>query len=188
MEEASQPQLPSIPIPEAFWSTETGTPFSHCVECHQDLSRPGTPYLIEKAYRGSEPILEFAICLPCVLKAQKQLSALSRQRIEEYFLENAHLAERQECLAGGHQPDLSAWLDKCLFKDTPIQPGEEYQIYAQCDGGLLFFSHHPYAVGHLALEELSELLSAETKGFFDDFVGRHFGIPDGIDLPKPMLV
>lgn len=38
------------PIPSAFYSFETGAPFTHCIECDKHLM-DGQPYLIEKAIK-----------------------------------------------------------------------------------------------------------------------------------------
>lgn len=179
---------PFQPVPQRFWSTETDAPFRHCLECGTPLHEDGVPYLIEKAYRRAEPILEYALCVPCLFHFQNQLSAVSRSRMEAYLNQHCHLRERREQLMANAPNDVEAWLSHCIIKKRPIRPDEEYQIYAQCDGSDLIFSYHPYAVCGEAIEEMAALLSAETRGALDDFIGRHFGAPDGADLPRPVLV
>ena len=44
----------------------------------------------------------------------------------------------------------------------------------------------PFLIGELAIEEMNELLSEETKGEMDDFMGDHFGIPP--ELRKDIIL
>lgn len=69
-----------IPLPEIFWSFETGQPMEHCSLCGCDLMVPDTNYLIEKAFKNRETVFEHALCLKCYTDAHESLSAARLMR------------------------------------------------------------------------------------------------------------
>ena len=172
------------PIPEKFWSFETGEPFKTCSLCGIDLTEPGTNYLIEKAYKKEEVLFEYAMCWDCKSNISKELSRKSLELIANYFDEHVDIEKRLE--EGIEKKGLNAdnWLEHCLIKGTPIAEADEHHICGQFVDEDLVFSGFPYALSDKAMEDLVELLSDETRGSLDDFSKKLFDI----DLSNPVLI
>lgn len=154
--------------------------------CNAELLGEGFPYFIEKAVRQvpelgtSEIIFEYAICLACSASLNAALSETSRQRMTEYFARHGRFATRREKL---QDAPVDEWIAQCLIKDTPITTTPEYQIVAQCSGKKLVVHDMPFAVSLAAMDEIAALLSEETLGEMDDFIGTHFsGPPELADI------
>lgn len=154
--------------------------------CNNDLLKDGFPYFIEKSVRQfpdlgtSEIIFEYAICLSCSASLSQALSETSRKRMAEYFAHHGRFATRREKL---RDAPVSDWISHCLVKNTPIAATPEYQIVAQCCGTKLMVHDMPFAVSLDAMDEIAALLSEETLGEMDDFIGKHFtGPPELAEL------
>lgn len=171
-----------IDIPQILYSADTGSPLERCMICDKFLLDEGTPYFIEKSVRqwpGMRPevIFEYAVCLHCSIAISKSLSEESRKRTSEYLMKNAHLESRWEKLSRMEDATFSHWISRCLLKDTPIEEAREYQIVAQCVGRKVQLHDMPFALSLEAMDELAQLLSAESQGEMDDFLGKHFSGP-----------
>jgi len=173
-----------IPVPEIFWSFETGKPIERCSLCNRDLTAAGTNYLIEKAFREGETMFEHALCLHCHVECVGELSAESLERIQAYFAEHADLENRPTRLLEQHGTDPARWLGHCMVKGFPIDECSEYQIYGFCIGRNLLFNGAPYLLSGEAIDDILELLSGQTLGALGDISDRLFGI----DAPKELLV
>lgn len=175
------PQL--IEIPKIFFSDLTGTPISKCISCECDLLVDGTQYLIEKAikpYKGygtHSTIFEYAICMPCTHKMKNMISAKSMQGIMKYFSANLDVLGRQELMLKRDYSSVNPWIEKCMVKGVDISELNECQIYAQCNGEHMMFGEFPYMVSGVALDEVVELLSAETLDDLDRFKNEHVDGP-----------
>jgi hypothetical protein len=173
-----------IPIPEELWSFETGAPMQCCALCDCDLFEPGRNYLVEKAFKGSEVIFEYAMCLDCRDKLQGELSLQSRKLIQNYFEEHVDLeARRMECLKA-YGLDYSKWVQQCLVKHKPRSECTEFQVYGWCVDRDLVFTGFPYMLSSDCIDDLLELISEESMGAINDFSEKIFGV----DLPKDLLV
>lgn len=74
--------------------------------------------------------------------------------------------------------DPEQWLTHCIIKGTAKDEMKEFQMGACFRGDKMATDFMPpFLIGELAIEEMNELLSEETKGEMDDFMGEHFGIP-----------
>ena len=184
MDAADKNQTPAnIPLPQEFYSYATGKPFENCVTCNTYLLAPGTQYMIEKAIIRypeagvTDVAFEYAMCLSCSEKMRQRLSAESLARIENYFMEHADLAGRQELMQRTEKTDPQDWISTCLLTNNPIEEETEYQLIAQCDGTHMVVGLAPYMISGKAADELSELLSAKTKEVLDDFIDNYFGLP-----------
>jgi hypothetical protein len=148
--------------------------------CNSDLLKEGVPYFIEKSVRQipefgtSEIIFEYALCLSCSASLNAALSETSRKRTMEYFAKHGHFVARREKLLDA---PVSDWISHCLIKNTPISVTPEYQVVAQCIGKRLVMHDMPFAVSLEAMDEIAALLSDETLGEMDDFMGKHFSGP-----------
>lgn len=175
-----------IDIPDFLFSSDTGAPHERCMLCNDHLLREGAPYFIEKSVRQfpelgtSEIIFEYALCLSCSAALNAALSETSRRRTMEYFAGHGRFVARRKKLRGA---PVSDWIAHCLIKDTPISATPEYQVVAQCSGKKLVMHDMPFAVSLEAMDEIAALLSDETLGEMDDFMGKHFtGPPELAEL------
>lgn len=173
-----------LPIPDIFWSFETGKPIDHCKLCGRDLLEPGTNYLIEKAFKNAETIFEHALCLPCYTECHASMSEDSRTRIRDYFTERVDMDARQENFLASYGTKHEKWISHCMVKGYPIREIDEYQIYGFCIDKDLIFSGAPYMICGDVIEEILELLSAETLGVMSDLSQKLFGT----DVPHDLLV
>lgn len=171
-----------LPVPERLHSDETGRPFESCSVCGGRVIDEGTPYLIEKGVLRGETIYEYAMCFECRASMQSELSESSRKRIEHYFDERVDLVERHRKLNREHPDSVEPWLSTCLLSGKDL--GDEYQLFAQCDGPDLVFAYLPYAICGSEIENIQQILSKETRERLDDFVDEVLGVPgDGLKLP-----
>lgn len=172
-----------IDIPKILCSSDTGAPLEHCMVCDKYLLSEDIPYFIEKSIRqypgiqAQEVIFEYALCLHCSVVMSESLSEESRKRTSEYLLKHGRLKSRWDKLSRIEAPSINHWLGRCLLKDTPIAEAQEYQIVAQCVGRKLQLHDMPFALSLEAMEELAQLLSKESQGEMDDFLGKHFSGP-----------
>jgi hypothetical protein len=173
-----------IPVPEIFWSVETGHPISHCSLCNRELMKPGTNYLIEKAFRDGETIFEHALCLQCHFQCEEELSVESTRRIHTYFAEHVDLKQRPiQCLEK-FGTRHGRWIAHCMVKGYPIEECGEYQLYGFCIDKDLIFNGAPYTLSGEVVDEILDLLSNETLGALGAITDRLFGI----GAPKDLLV
>ena len=172
------------PVPEIFWSFETGKPFRKCSVCNRDLLEPGTNYLIEKAFQRQETIFEYAICMKCHGELFKEVSQQSQKLFENYFHEHVDMEQRSRELLQLYGMNHREWLSHCMIKGTSAVSCEEYQIYGMCIDTDLVFMEMPFMISSAVIEDLLVLLSDQTKGFLDNFADRVLGI----DVPKGFVI
>jgi hypothetical protein len=108
---------------------------------------------------------------------REMISSHSKQVIDNYFSQKTDLPKRRQLLLEEKGTNLEAWLNNCLIYHTPQSQLTEFQIYAHCDGPHLLFTYMPFMISGQAINEIAELLSAETKEVLDDFIDQHFGLP-----------
>ncbi len=173
-----------IPIPNDFWSFETGKPFEKCSSCNRNLFKPGTNYFIEKAIHGAETVFEYAMCLDCYENLYNELSIRSRKLIENYFDEHIDIEKRNRNFIQTYGMRCDQWLSKCMIKNRPREDCKEYQLYGFCIDKDLVFNGMPYILCSDVIEDLLELLSHETLGTLNEFSGCIFDI----DLPQNVLM
>ncbi len=176
---ANWPMLPRlVPIPNVFQSLEHDGPFTQCLRCECRLREDGREYFIERVFRGSEPIIEYAVCLQCHEAMCEELSEASRQSIDTFFRQHADFERRLRRLEEwGHRGDVDDWIGECLLTNTKRSECREYQVIAFCRGEYLELGATPFMISGEAVESLSELLSEQTRGWLEDFLGNHFGMP-----------
>jgi hypothetical protein len=184
-----QPRL--IPIPSVFHSLEKGGPFESCLQCGRNLLL-AEQYMIERVFKGPEPIVEYAMCSLCVEEASCELSPESLKKVREHFLENVDPQARMERLRPLlDEDDASPWLDECLFTGTPVTDCRERQICGWFEGDQLRLDYAPFMLSGKAVEGIVDQLSEQTRGWMQDFVGDNFGLPsEFVDNPDlmPLLI
>lgn len=172
MEENDQNHPHTSSIPPIFWSDAEAAPFENCINCQCDLLSGEQPYMIEKAVRGfdgekvSSTLFEYAVCINCAQEMNMKLSPQSKQRIEAYFRAHVNFQERFKRL---HDQNDQAWLEECLIHQKGVSQDGECQLYALCQGNELIFHEFPYMIRAEALDEMMDLISAETLRQLDDF-------------------
>ena len=165
----------AMEIPGAFYNSDDQELFRHCKVCEKELIESEADYFIEKVIKRfpdletEQCLFEYAICEDCLHKQQQKLSAESRNRIMEFYLQRVE--ERVE--SGLQQmPDL----DHCMLSGRSLEETSEYQIVAKARGSRLA-EIPPFMVSGQILEQISELLSAQTREELDRFRDDNFGWP-----------
>ncbi len=175
-----------IDIPGSFFSDADGAPFEKCVVCGKDLLKTGTHYIVEKAiknYKGTgitSTVYEYAMCMDCYAEMQKSMSEESINNLQKYYDSFIEKRGSNVMMINLDTFDLDQWLSKCFFTGEPVNEMEEYQIMAQFNGNSLVLNTPPMAIGETVAEEMSELLSAKTKGEMDRFREQFLGPPPEI--------
>ena len=172
-----------IPIPKSFLSSDTNAPIQRCIDCDHDLMLGDRHYMIEKVFKRYpnldklEVLFEYAICSVCYEKMKDALSAESMANLSQYMMRNSDMNALQKRIEENPE-DPEQWLTHCIIKGTAKDEMKEFQMGACFRGDKMATDFMPpFLIGELAIEEMNELLSEETKGEMDDFMGEHFGIP-----------
>lgn len=155
-----QPRV--LEIPSELHSIYTGQPFDKCLVCETQFGRAGI-YQIHKAWRGSECIMEAAICVTC-------LREMSREYSDESMVVVRRYQARALAVLGK---------DSCGFCVGPAGAFDAFSKVAVCQGGSLIRPVVFLCSG--CEEEVHEALSQRTRDVHDDFMRDHFpGLP--VDL------
>lgn len=173
------------PLPEGLFSEETGEPFEKCIDCGQHLDERGLPYMIQKCSNGRETIFEFAICIACAERLHSTYSDDSRKALERFFLFRANPQQRTHALFEKHgEPSLEEWTANCMTCERGSREGESFSLAALCDGKGVLFGHAPFLICHECETQMNMLISSETRGEWDRFVGQNFDLPPA-DVHSP---
>jgi hypothetical protein len=169
-------------IPDKFYNEDTKSPFVECVVCQEDLNNK--VYFVEKAYKRypgekeHQVIFEYAICQECAEKKNGELSEESKSNLLEFM--NERLLSRME---EGIEEDAKG--TQCLVSGNDLQDCDEYVTYGQFNGHKMLVGMFPYNLSGEVLDQVTELLSEQTLGEIDDFIGEHFsGPPEFRELLK----
>lgn len=172
-----------LPIPDVFLASDTKKPLDTCIDCEYDLMKGDRYYVIEKVFKrypamnSVEVLFEYAICQNCYDQMKEKMSAESMQNLSEYMMSNTDFAALHERINQSPN-DPEAWLDRCMIKGSNVEELSEYQMGAFFKGDRLVTNYlPPFMVGDLAMEEMNQLLSKETKDEMDGFMDEHFGVP-----------
>lgn len=166
-----------IPIPEIFHTFEKEK-FKSCLKCQCDLTEEEQDYIIERAFIPDDVVFEYAICMDCALSMRESMSVESRQTLDKFFEQHAskHFFNRIQLLS---KPDLdiNECIGTCMVTGQKISSLERYQIVGYFKGGFLQPFMPPFMISEQAAEMVQQMLSAETKDGFDDFVDEFLGLP-----------
>jgi len=184
-----------VPLPESFYSIETGEPIASCLVCDTDLLDESTEYLLEKglrryeAYDVQETVFEYALCMDCHATMRESFSETSMRRCQAYLSKHVDLTGRTARLLDTESPDPIDWLRHCIVHDTPREDLEEYQVMAHCRGNQMLLTHLPLVMGGPAMDELAQRLSNETLDELGGFRDEHLGLPPELkhDLQGPVV-
>ena len=112
------PPFKSIPLPKLFQPFLEDHPFERCIVCDCDLLQDNLHYLIEKAYKGTEVIFEYALCVSCAMAMRAELSQESLQRMQDQFENSQNLEARRTRLAKLPPQEIEPWVDTCVITGT----------------------------------------------------------------------
>ena len=181
-----------LPIPELFFNTDTKAPMTHCIDCHHDLGLGDRYYMVEKIFKRypelntTEVLFEYAVCSECYEKMKDKLSEQSMAKLSEYMMIHMDFQAMQQRISDNPE-DPEEWMTHCMIKGTATDQLNEYQIGACFKGDRLVTNFMPpFMIGGEAMEEMSALLSKETKDEMDGFLGDHFGVPP--ELRKDLIL
>lgn len=182
-----------LKIPSVFHSCQTDEPFDRCLVCGANLLSSNHHYVIEKIYRGSEVIIELAMCVNCQQECGEEgISEESAASLEAFLREKMDFQRRLQLMSSVNDQDgIDAWLERCLLSDRPAQMFREYQIIALCRGPWIQRDFYPALISGPSLEELADVLSTQTKDWMNDFIGSNFGMPSEFCIPPgvtPLIV
>jgi hypothetical protein len=182
-------------LPADLYSSDTGEPFSNCLMCDKFLLEEGTLYMIEKAFKQHhelkvrEVIIEYAMCMTCATNMHNAMSTESRERINNYFANNADFTERGAMFSNETIPSFESLTSHCIIKKTPIADSPEFQMAVQCSGKNVLYGVLPFALSMHAMDEMMALMSAKSLGEIDDFLGKYFtGPPEVSAILKRRLI
>ena len=150
-------------------------------------------YMVEKVYRGSEAIMEMAICLPCLMQMQDEISDESKAIIQNQFHSQIDWEARLEwslSQAAENKLDPQRWLESCIFTGDSRSNLYSFQACGMFYGNQLMLNQLPYILSGKAIEKISGLLSTKTKDHMQDFIDTQFGMPPEFcnpESPIPML-
>ncbi|MGL1888870.1 MAG: hypothetical protein OCD76_20325 [Reichenbachiella sp.] len=186
-----------IDIPKIFYSDLTGGPITNCIYCEKELLKANSPYVIEKAlkpydgYKSYSTIFEYAVCLPCADQMKSMISQKSMVSMMDFFIKNMKAQSNAKSKYGEENFEVMDWISNCAITDKHITTLSECQLYALCQNDQLMFTEFPYMVSGQALDEVVDLLSAETLDELNDFKDKVVGPSEFQDLltkgPKVLL-
>jgi hypothetical protein len=123
------------------------------------------------------------MCFDCLEKTRNSFSKDSRERLDRYFGERVDFEKRLSELMEKCGMSTGRWLSRCLVKGTPKAKCSEYQIYGMFIDRDIVFTGFPYMLSGEVLDEVLDLLSAETSGVLDDLTSKLLGI----DMPSGLV-
>ncbi len=168
-----------LDIPKILHSVEKDMPFNKCLKCGTDLLTSNHHYVIEKVFRRNEVIIELAMCLNCRgNQCDEGMSQKSADTMKAFVQEKIDFRQRLELMSQVNDIDsIDPWLERCILSDRPSQMFSEYQVVALCRGPWIQRDFYPAFISGKSIEEMSDLLSEETRDWMDDFIGDNFGMP-----------
>lgn len=190
MEEPEEKE--GLPIPDIFLNSDTKAPLSHCIQCDYDVINGDRFYMIEKVFKrylqldSTQVLFEYAVCSDCYEKMRGALSKESMQNLSAYMMTNTDFQAMQARMQE-HPEEPEKWLSHCMIKGMPKEELTEFQMGACFKGDKLVTNFMPpFMIGNVAMEEMNELLSKETKDEMDGFMDENFGIPP--ELRKDLVL
>ena len=182
--------LPSIEIPELFYSEKTGQAFDKCSMCGH-IFTGYTTFIVEKSFKRNlitkelELIFEYALCHKCQENLKSELSEKSIQNIAMYYQLYVDFEKRTELLLTDDNKKIDSWISKCIITGKPIAEEEEFTVGGLIYDDKLVLDAMPFALSEKAIYEMQEVLSKKTKEFLDGFQNEIFPpeirekLPDG---------
>lgn len=168
-------------------SEETGTSFTHCIRCNFPLLEIDAPWLINKDFTKGECLLEYAICQPCRDIVSEQISEESKKAVRD-FLET-EISWDQRIADFASDPDPASRFSHCIACESERSDSTGFAISALFDSsGQIDLGPLPLLLCHTCSERMTENLSEQTKGLWDEFMENYFDGPPSSAKPHPGLI
>ena len=164
-------------IPEEFHSSENHQPHTECSVCGNGFGKDH--YFIEKAFQKTydktefQLTFEYAVCERCKTDMMKSISKESMQNIQDFAMNMGAMPRLKS--SEEVEIDMDFLLNHCIASGRSLDDLEEYHLVGIFKNDKLV--QLPMVYGESFIEEYSELLSEETKGFFDDFFNNITVLP-----------
>lgn len=176
------PMVPRlVTVDPQFHSLELDGPFTHCKVCETELVASNREYFVERIFRGTEPIVEYAMCLECQRQLSSELSEESMQAIQRVFgeIDFDRRSEdiRDHLVDGSDSQSIAPWLDRCLLTGKRRDACNAYQIGTLCLGAKMQLSVLPFMLSDEAVELIVGVISRRTRDKLEEFMGDRFGMP-----------
>ncbi|PIE91349.1 MAG: hypothetical protein CR997_01365 [Acidobacteria bacterium] len=143
--------------------SKTGEPFSACHFCGKSLNH-GDFYVIAKAFDKGRLVMEAVQCLACQQNASGYISAQSAENIQLFAGKRFVKYMEQDDFSGTYEPVEV----KCLFTDEELSVYDSVELYSM---HMPWSGDQPYFfVGPTAIEMMSDLLSEETRKFWERYM------------------
>lgn len=156
-------------IPEQFYSEQDKQPHAECSVCGNAFGNDH--YFIEKAFQKTydgknfELAFEYAVCERCKSDMMKSISRESMKNIQEFAMRTGGMPRLED--SGEIGTDVNYMLNHCIATGKSLDELNEYHLVGIFRENKMV--QLPMLYGESFIEEYSELLSEETRGFFDDF-------------------
>lgn len=150
------------PIPEVLHSFYEERPFLTCTRCGESLADFEEGYRISKNFKKGEVLIEYALCMPCLLRMLEESSEESKRNLAKFH------EERQRDVSG---------FDECSFCERTRAEArdQEFGIAGVCQGDRL---HDSAMICADCMEDMYSVLSEETKDVWRRFREENFpGVP-----------
>ena len=146
-------------------SDRSHDPLSHCSVCEKTLHDADT-FVIAKAYHRGQCVMEAVQCFSCQLDSQEYASEQSMENIMLYSGRrfNQFMQDR-DCRENYHLEDPS-----CLITGEILTPYESFEIYNFNLPGAGLGDENFLFVGPTAMEQMTELLSEQTRKSWGRFI------------------
>lgn len=150
--------------------------YRECVQCGRLVGADGAPYYVERALRRDEPVFEYALCETCVYGLQNEISRESIERLTAHWMQHFDPDDRQRRLQGALDP--GPLVEVCMLKRIPRSQLDELQVWAWVENGRLMVDDYaPGILSGVAVEEIAQLLSKQTRDRLEEFVRDCLGMP-----------
>lgn len=175
------------PIPEEFYCFETAAPFTNCLVCNSDLTTGELDYFVEKAVKNypdhevSDVVYEYAMCWDCAQDMNNSMSQASLQSIQQFFSGHPDFIRKMMDHQSGKNLEVDENLKSCAISHESADTLNEYMLYGHFRGNQMIINTMPYLMSGRIMDEIADLLSNETLGEIDDFMGKHFGGPPELE-------
>lgn len=168
-----------------------GHAFTTCKLCERELIQSNTEYVIERAIQREQVVFEYALCRSCMEKAQSRWSQESLRAVNDYMRSAVrfpiYFREAMDYIESENPEefDLESRLQLCAIKNESRYEMEEYQVMGMFKGDKMLVSVFPYLLSGKAIDEMVDLLSAETLGELDDFTDELLSWPPELSDLNP---
>jgi len=168
-----------------------GRAFTTCKLCERELIQSDTEYIIERAIQRGQVVFEYALCRSCMEKAQSRWSQESLRAVNDYMRSAVrfpiYFREAMDYIESENPEefDLESRLQLCAVKNESRYEMEEYQVMGMFKGDKMLVSVFPYLLSGKAIDEMVDLLSAETLGELDDFTDELLSWPPELSDLNP---